>query len=65
MASIVEALQANYIDIHLQDGFKFSLAEQTLMIDYFEDIMSEGVTLKMFISSSESIVHGLKIKGER
>ena len=63
MASIVEALQANYIDIHLQDGFKFSLAQQTLMIDYFEDIMSEGVTLKMFISSSESIVHGLKIRG--
>lgn len=63
MASIVEALQANYIDIHLQDGFKFSLAQQTLTIDYFEDIMSEGVTLKMFISSSESIVHGLKIRG--
>lgn len=63
MASIVEALQANYVDIHLQDGFKFSLAKQTLTIDYFEDILSEGVTLRMFVSSSESIVHGLKIRG--
>ncbi len=63
MASIVEALQANYVDIHLQDGFKFSLAKQTITIDYFEDLLSEGVTLKLFIASSESIVHGLRIRG--
>jgi hypothetical protein len=63
MASILEALDTNYIDIHLQDGFKFSLADQTMFIDYFEDIMSQGVTLRMFISSSESIVQGLKIRG--
>ena len=63
MASILEALDTNYIDIHLQDGFNFSLADQTMFIDYFEDIMSQGVTLRMFISSSESIVQGLKIRG--
>ena len=63
MASIIETLQAKTIDITLSDGFVFSLADQTLFIDYFEDIMSPGITLSMFISSSESIVQGLKIRG--
>ena len=63
MASIIEALQTNYINITLSDGFVFSLADKVLYIDYFEDIMSPGVTLNMFVSSSESIVQGLKIRG--
>ena len=63
MASIIEAIQAKTIDITLSDGFVFSLADKTLFIDYFEDIMSPGITLTMFISSSESIVQGLKIRG--
>ena len=63
MANIIEALQTNYINITLSDGFVFSLADKVLYIDYFEDIMSPGVTLNMFVSSSESIVQGLKIRG--
>ena len=63
MANIIEALQTNYINITLSNGFVFSLADKVLYIDYFEDIMSPGVTLNMFVSSSESIVQGLKIRG--
>jgi len=63
MASTIEALQAKAVDITLSDGFVFSLADKTLFIDYFEDIMSPGITLTMFISSTESIVQGLKIRG--
>jgi hypothetical protein len=64
MSQAVAGLKYNALEIFSLDGKKrIDITNSVLSIDYFEDILSPCVTMTINVAMSNSLVHGLPIRG--
>lgn len=63
MASIVNALEYNYVELVTHGGSTVDLTSQLQFSDYYESILSPHVTMKLALASSTDLISNLEIRG--